>query len=112
MVVGVRDRLRDGALGHGPREEVPVDVVYANGDRSVPVGYGGYFSVSGVGIRRDFRKVVDEASRFAGSSSRADQADEKVTVIVLVCQSASYGYSIFITGIVSSTFIDSASSLF
>lgn len=33
----------------------PVDVVYAHGDRAVPVGYGGYSSVGGVGVRRDFR---------------------------------------------------------
>jgi len=61
-----------------------VDVVNADGDRAVPVCYGGYSSVGGVGVRRDFRKVVYEASGFAGSSSRPDQADEKVTVIVFV----------------------------
>ena len=27
MVVGVRDRLRYGALGHGPAQETPLDVV-------------------------------------------------------------------------------------
>ena len=66
-----------------------MDVVYANGDRSVPVRYGGYSSVGGIGVRCDFRKVVHEAAGFAGSSSRTDQADEKVTVIVFVCQGAS-----------------------
>jgi len=61
-----------------------VNIVDANGNRAVPVRYGRYSSVSGVGIRRDFRKVVCVASRFAGSSSRPDQADEKVAVIVFV----------------------------
>jgi len=84
MVVGVRDRLRCGALGHGLAQEVPVDIVYADGDRAVPVRYGGYSSVGGVGVQCDFRKVVRIASRFAGSSSRPDQADEKVAVIVFV----------------------------
>ena len=84
MVIGVRDRLRCGALGHGPAQEVPMDVVNAHGDRAVPVGYGGYSSVGGVGVRRDFREVVRVASRFAGFSSRPDQADEKVAVIVFV----------------------------
>jgi len=84
MVVGVRDRLRYGALGHDLAQEISVDVVYADGDRSVPVGCGGNSSVGGVGVRCDFRKVVRVASRFAGSSSRPDQADEKVPVIVLV----------------------------
>ena len=61
-----------------------MDVVYANGDRSVPVRNRRYSSVGGVGVRCDFRKVVHEASGFAGSSSRADQTDEKVAVIVFV----------------------------
>jgi len=72
MVIGVCDRLRCGALGHGPAQEVTVDVVYANGDRAVPVRYGRYFSVGCVGVRRDFRKVIRVAARFAGSSSRSD----------------------------------------
>ena len=66
-----------------------MDVVYANGDRSVPVRNRRNSSVGGVGVRRYFRKVIRVAARFAGSSSRADQADEKVTVIVFVCQGAS-----------------------
>ena len=53
-----------------------MDVVNAHGDRAVPVRYGGYSSVGGVGIRRDFRKVIRVAARFAGSSSRPDQADK------------------------------------
>ena len=61
-----------------------MDVVYTYGNRSVPVGCGGYSSVGGIGVRRDFRKVVHEAARFAGSSSRPDQADEKVAVVVFV----------------------------
>ena len=60
-----------------------MDVVYTNGDRAVPVRYGRYSSVGGVGIRRDFRKVVRIAAGFAGSPSRPDQADEKVAVVVL-----------------------------
>ena len=75
MVVGVQDRLRCGALGHGPIQEVSVDVIYANGDRAVPVRYGRYSSVSGVVVRCDFRKVVRVASRFAGSAACTDQAD-------------------------------------
>ena len=61
-----------------------MDVVYANGDRSVPVRNRRYSSVGGVGVRCDFRKVVHEASGFAGSSSRPDQTDEKITVVVFV----------------------------
>ena len=76
MVIGVRDRLRGGTLGHGPAQEVPVDVVYTDGDRSVPVRYGRYFSVGGVGVRCGFRKVVRVAARFAGSAFRPDQADK------------------------------------
>ena len=61
-----------------------MDIVYANGDRSVPVRNRRNSSVGGVGVRCDFRKVVHEASRFAGSPSRPDQADEKVAIIVFV----------------------------
>ena len=61
-----------------------MDVVNADGDRAVPVRYGGYSSVGCVGVRRDFRKVIRVAARFAGSSSRPDQADKKVAIIVFV----------------------------
>jgi len=75
-------------IGHGLAQVVPVDVIYADSDRAVPVGCGGYSSFGGISIRRDFREVVCIALRFAGSSSRPDQADEKVAVIVFVGQGA------------------------
>lgn len=79
-----------------------MDVVYANGDRSVPVRNRRYSSVGGVGVRCDFRKVVHEASGFAGSSAHTDQADEKVRVVVFVCGDVSggVGHGQHIAGIV------------
>ena len=79
-----------------------MDVVYANGDRSVPVRNRRNSSVGGVGVRCDFRKVVHEASGFAGSSSRTDQADEKVRVVVFVGGnvSGSVGHGQYVSGIV------------